>query len=175
MKRVSLLIGLAVLGMSGLAGRAAAQSCTVTGTTCWVQFTLSMQTTKVLELHVSSTTVSFPTAGVADLNAGYVSTAGPIATVNANTAWNLAVSSGSQTTWQTSGSGSTQKPASDLQWAPSPSGPFTGLSTTPAPAAQGNTPGSGFTAPLYLRTNVTWQADTPGQYGLTINYTLTAP
>ena len=182
MNRVGFVIALAICGINGLAASAAGQTTCPSGGTapsCWVQFTISMQTVKVLELNLSSTTqVEFPTAGTRDLKARWVAATGPTATVNANTAWNLAVSSGSQNLWQPHGSARTDKPASDVQWAPSANGGADGLwtsvSTNRTTLAQGNTPVTGFTAPIYLRALVGWQADTPGQYGLTITYTLTA-
>jgi hypothetical protein len=62
----------------------------------------------------------------------------------------------------------------DLLWSTSSSGSFTSLSTDAVTAAQGGA-GTGFFTALYLRSNLGWQRDAPGQYALTVMFTLTAP
>jgi hypothetical protein len=149
-------------------------TCTVVtpSTACSVDVSFTMQTAPTIELDLSSTQIGFPSIGMPELTAGYVTTPGTNATVRANSPWRLMISSASETTWQTSDGSA--KPASDLLWSTSSNGVFTSLTTTAATAAQG-TAGTGFFTPFYLRSRVGWQVDAPGTYALTLMYTLTAP
>jgi hypothetical protein len=138
---------------------------------CTVNLTFSMNTARAIELDLSATNVALPTVGIGELNTGFVTSPGMNAVVKANAPWRLMIST-AQATWQTTNGGS--KPATDLSWATTSAGPFTNLSTTAATAAQGTASG-GFTTTLYLRSAVGWQSDVPGQYALSLTYTLTAP
>jgi hypothetical protein len=128
-----------------------------------------------LSLSLGASSITFTSPSVDDYTAGYVSTAGPTATIKANTVWQLQLSVGSNT-WTPSGPiARANKPATDLQWSASMDGSYTSLSPMfPATVATGAAT-SAVTAPLYFRTRLDWTQDTPGAYALVVTYTLAAP
>jgi hypothetical protein len=62
-----------------------------------------------------------------------------------------------------------------LTWSTSAGGTFAGLTTTPATVQ--SIPATGGSAPvnLFYKTLYSWGADTPGNYSLTVVFTLAAP
>ena len=118
-------------------------------------------------LALSSATVTFPSAGVAQLNAGSVQDAGITVSVDPGgplMPWTLSLSAGSATL---SPAG---KPASDLRWRLEGSNSWTSIGTTGQAIATGVGPQ---TVKVYLRTVLRWAADGPGSYGTDITYSLT--
>lgn len=164
-----------------LIGPASAQTACSTpanGNPCSLAVSVRLSTQQAAELGVSSQVVAFPPVNGADLDAGGLLIPGPSAYVKANAAWQLQLSATSDV-WLHSGADSrADKPAGDLQWSTSPSGPFTDLTQAmqaiSAGAAGAGSAGEGFQTTLYLRTKLGW-TDPPGQYSLTVYYTLTAP
>ena len=66
------------------------------------------------------------------------------------------------------------KPAADLQWGLSATGPFTDLATATATLGTGAAT-AGQAINLYVRARYSWTADTPGSYSLPVQLTITAP
>jgi hypothetical protein len=158
----------------------AAAQCTASGApaNCTQPGSASMTAGRVVRLQVSAGSTALTAPTPADFDAGFNSTTGPTLTVSANAPWMLQVraSSASWTATNTSpgAPARTNKPAADLQWAQSSSGPFAALSTTDATLISGTATANSATT-LYFQTLYSWTADTPGNYGLTVVLTLTAP
>jgi hypothetical protein len=127
-------------------------------------------------MSAASTTLTAPTP--TDFDAGFNSTTGPSLTVSANSAWTLHIRAASATWTATNTSpgapARTTKPAADLQWATASNGTFTALTTTDASLVNGGATAGNATT-LYFQTLYDWALDTPGNYGLSIVLTLTAP
>lgn len=162
----------------------AAQTCTASlsggaGSCSTAQFAATMTVNAVVQLTLSATTTALTAPGSTDYDAGFVANTGPSATVQCNTTCRLQISSATAlwtaTTTVVSAPARTNKPASDLTWSTSAGGTFTGLSTTPVtvqsiPATGGSSP-----VPIFYRTTYAWGLDTPGNYSLTVVFTLAAP
>lgn len=174
----------AVLLWCAAARPLAGQTCTATvsggaGSCSTAAITASMTVNAVVQLTLSTTSTALTAPGSVDYDAGFVANTGPSATVQCNTTCRLQISSAtalwSATTTVVSAPARTNKPASDLTWSTSAGGTFTGLTTSPAtvqsiPATGGSSPVN-----LFYRTNYSWGLDTPGNYSLTVVFTLAAP
>jgi hypothetical protein len=129
-----------------------------------------------LQMSAASTPLTAPTP--TDFDAGFNSTTGPSLTVSANSAWTLHIRAASATWTATNTSpgapARTTKPAADLKWATTSNGTFASLTTTDASLVNGGATASDATT-LYFQTLYDWNLDTPGNYGLSIVLTLTAP
>ena len=157
-----------------------AAQCTASGApaNCTQPGSVSMTAGRVVRLQVStgSTPLTAPTP--ADFDAGFNATAGPTFTVSANAPWTLSLRA-SSALWTAANTSPgaparTTKPAGDLKWSTASNGTFTAMSTTDATMVSGAaTPGSATN--LFFETLYSWTLDTPGNYGLTVVLTLTAP
>lgn len=167
-----------------LAGRgAAAQSCTASlsagsGTCSTASIAASLTIGNVVQLSVSATSTALTSPGIADYNAGFVADAGPTATMLCNGPCRLQISAATATwagtTTVVSAPARANKPATDLTWSTSAGGPFTGLTTTPV-TVQSLPATAGSSASLFYRTLYAWNVDTPGNYSLTVVFTLASP
>jgi hypothetical protein len=168
----------AVLAVAG-ATPAIAQ-CTASGApaSCTQPGSATMTAGRVVRLQVSAGSTSLTAPTPADFDAGFNSTTGPTLTVSANAPWMLQVraSTADWTATNTSPGAPARvnKPAADLKWAPSSAGPFIALSTTDVTLVSGSATANSATT-LYFQTLYSWTSDTPGNYGLTVVLTLTAP
>jgi len=165
-----------------LAHPLAAQTCTASlsggaGNCSTAQFVASMTVNAVVQLTLSTTTTALTAPGSADYDAGFVANTGPSATVQCNVTCRLQISAATANWGATPTTSVTPrtKPAADLTWSTSAGGTFTGLSTTPATVQ--SIPATGGSAPvsIFYRTNYAWGLDTPGNYSLTVVFTLAAP
>jgi hypothetical protein len=151
---------------------AAAQSCSGNG--CAVNNTASVTVATLLRLTLNSATTSLTSPDEAAFDLGSQDDFGPTATVKANRPWNLTIAA-QAATWTGTNGGRADKAAGDLQWKVG-AGSFASLSTTAGNvygSSQGAS-GNASTAFLY-RTLWSYAADVPGDYALTVVYTLTAP
>lgn len=180
MKRRGAAVLLLVLGAAPLAG----QTCTASvsggaGTCSTAAITATMTVNPVVQLTLNTTTTALTAPGSADYDAGFVANTGPSATVQCNTTCRLQISAAtavwSASTTVVSAPARANKPASDLTWSTSVGGTFAGLTT--APATVQSIPATGGSAPLtiFYRTGYAWGLDTPGNYSLTVIFTLAAP
>ncbi len=101
---------------------------------------------------------------------------GPVVTVKSNRPWTLSVKA--QTTyWSLTPAGSVRpdagKPAGDLLWALNATTGFASLTTGGATVASSAT-GSTATSTVHHRVKWFYAVDVPGDYALTVVYTLTA-
>ncbi len=172
---VALTIALVSLAPSG-----AAAQCQVAGTpsSCSLPGSVTMTAGRVIRLQMTatSTTLTAPTA--ADFDAGFNSTSGPTLTVSSNSSWRLYLRS-STPVWSAVNTSAgaparTDKPVGDLRWSTNAGGPFVALTTTDANLLAGGAT-SGDASTLYFETAYSWLLDTPGDYGLTLVLSLTAP
>jgi hypothetical protein len=171
---------LGALLVLGSTGQAAAQSCIVIfpAPSCSMTggVTINIGRAVLMTLSPGSTTLAPPT--IADYDAGYAATTGPTATVRANAAWSLSISSASAT-WSAVDTQTeparVAKPASDLLWSTTAGGTFVGLTTTAVQIGAGTRTGTGTPVTLFYRTSYGWTLDTPGNYTLPVVFTLTAP
>lgn len=168
-----------VLGAAALlgAGSLQAQSCTFTGptTSCQVATTLSATVPTVARLTLTSftsgTNTDFGSIAESDFNTGYKEVNGPKSNVKANEAWTLTVASSAANFTGAPYS----KPVADLLWVNGwANTPGTAMSTTAANLATGSAT-NGVDHEIRYRLNLTYALDVPGTYGLTVNFTLSAP
>ena len=143
---------------------------------------VTMNTTDVLKLTLSATNTALGTPTEADFTAGFRDVTGAItsATVKANREFRLqVVASAANFTFTNSGGNSfanPNKPAADLVWATTQAGLATStnnMGTSASLIAQDAT--SGVTQSIFFRTKWQFDRDVPGSYGLTVNFTLSAP
>ena len=175
---VGVVLALLTIGPRTLAG----QTCTAAGgggTCSTATIAATMTVNAVVQLSLSTTTTALTAPGSADYDAGFVANAGPSATVACNVTCRLQISAGtalwSATTTVVSAPARTNKPCADLTWSTSSGGTFAGLTTTPVTVQ--SIPATGGSAPvsMFYRTKYAWGADTPGNYSLTVVFTLAAP
>lgn len=118
-------------------------------------------------LSVSPASTSFPTAGVAQLNAAGVEDTGTSITVDPGgplVSWSLRLRAGSSTL------NAAGKSVGDLHWRLDGSSTWTALGATDQTITTGI--GSS-TVKVYLRAALGWSADGPGDYGADLTYSLT--
>ncbi|MGH9258669.1 MAG: hypothetical protein ACRD08_02045 [Acidimicrobiales bacterium] len=163
----------AVAALLLLAPGANAQSCT--GNPCSVDNLVQVNVPTILRLTLSAATTVLPQPGETEFSAGFQDAAGPSATVRANRPWNLQVN-GQAATWTGSNGGRANKPVGDLQWSTTGGAPFAALTTTAANVF-GTSQAAGGNQVTNFTYHVLWSytPDTPGDYELTVRYTVTAP
>lgn len=175
------LLGVASLLLFHTPALAAQGTCTVggrTGGNCTIGGTathaITLTISRAVRLELSASSVDLAAATGAQFDAGFGQTAGPTLTVKSNAPWALSVRA-TQATWTASGgTARLAKPSSDLLAANSPLGPFLALSTTPVTLASGAV-GTSTVLPLTFRVAYAWLLDTPGDYSIPIQLTITSP
>jgi hypothetical protein len=178
MRRAALLI----LALLALGPAARAQStCTAPSapSTCTTTTGATLTIGKVVQLTLGGTASVIPVPADTDYTKGYVTFTGQTATIRANASVVVTVKAATATWTATNTTpgvaARTNKPSTDLQLATSAAGPFTPLTTAGYTliTTAGATTGTSLT--LTYRTLLSWTLDTPGQYGLDVVYTITAP
>jgi len=154
--------------------------CTANGApaSCGLPGSVSMTAGRVVRLQMSAGSTSLTAPTPADFDAGFNATTGPTLTVSANAAWTLhiraAAASWTATNTSLGAPARTNKPASDLEWSTSSSGPFAALTASDASLVTGSATANKPTT-LYFQTLYNWTLDTPGNYSLSVVLTLTSP
>ncbi len=175
--RHRIALALALLGAA--AAPAWGQTCNINGPkSCTVSNNITSQVGAATELELPGPGIALATPDVSDYDALFQNTVGPTAIVRANSSWALAISASTTNGYWTAGGGAwANKPAGDLKWSLAPGGPYTSLVVAPAsaPVTSGSGPTAGTNIPLYFQTALDWANDKPGDYTLTVLYTLTAP
>jgi hypothetical protein len=180
MSNREIMVGALTAALLAFAPSLVLGQCTVAGTpsSCGLPGSATMTAGRVIRLQMTatSTTLTAPTA--ADFDAGFNSTTGPTLTVSANSSWSLYVRSAtplwSATTTSPSAPARTDKPVGDLRWSTNSGGPFVALTTGDTNLLAGVATAAD-TRTLYFQTAYSWLLDTPGDYGLTLILSLTAP
>jgi hypothetical protein len=160
--------------------RARGQTCQSRGipNSCSVNTTATMTAGRVLQLTVSPTSTAIPAPTDVDFTAGFKAGTGPTVTVRSNSTWTLKV--GAQAaTWTATNTtpgvpARANKPSTDLQWSTAVGGPFTPL-TTGAPISLTGAATAGTVFTEFYRVLWSWTLDTPGNYSLTVTFTLSSP
>jgi hypothetical protein len=173
-RAVPLLLGLLLsLGTRRLLGQS---SCSST-TSCSVAVTFRLPQPNVVSLALTAATTTLPPL-TAQAMGSAVDVAGPTMTVRANAPYRVTVQSATAT-WAYSGAGENpQKPASDLLWGPTATGPWVSSATSATlwPSSGQVAPAtSGQSLALFYRTQWSWTTSPPGAYSLPVNITLTSP
>ncbi len=148
------------------------------GPACTVVVSLQLERPYVasLELSQSVTTISSVTA--TELSTGFTDHAGPQLRVKANAPYRITVQAAQDRWLYNGGAAGPQKPAADLQWSGTATGPWTssavsaGLWPRSAAAAPAT---AGVTIPVFYRIQWDWAASLPGTYTIPVNFTLTSP
>lgn len=156
-------------------------TCSVSGQTgkCSPTVTLDQPATMVnpalLQLTVSPTASTY-TAATTDMDqAAGLATFTPISlTVQGNRSWTIQVS-GNSAFWTASGGAWSSKPVGDLIWSLTPSGPTTPVSTTATTLTTGSAGPGSPAVPIYMRPVAHWLTDKPGNYSITVTFTMTTP
>jgi len=167
----SILGVLALLTLS--AARAQAQN-TCAANPCALDDTAKVTVATVLRLTLDQSATLLTPPSEAAYDAGFQLDNGPVATVKANRGWTLRVNANAAT-WTAANGASAGKPASELQWATTSGGAYTGLTTTPATFSSAATGSAGTAQAVFYRTLWSYTNDTPGDYSLVVVYTLSAP
>ncbi len=175
--RHGIALALALVGAAAMP--AWGQTCNINGPrSCTVTNNVTIQVGAATELELPGSGIALATPDITDFDARFQNTAGPTATVRANTSWALAISASTATgSWTPAGGAWAAKPAGDLKWSLSAGGPYTSLVVAPASTqvTSGSGPTAGRDIPLFFQTALDWANDRPGDYTLTVLYTLTAP
>lgn len=172
---------LSVLAAVGsLARPANAQLCQSTGAagTCSVNTTTSLTVPTILRMTVGSGTTAFGTISAAAYNTGTASVAGPAVVVKANQGWRVQVSSAA-TFWTAVNTdplnpARVTKPLSDLEWRTTPGGTFAAMTGTGVQVGAGG-PTGGTTMTLEFQSAWSYSLDTPGNYSVSVTFTLLSP
>jgi hypothetical protein len=126
-----------------------------------------------LRLTLNSTETALTPPDEAAFDREFQDDAGPTATVRANGPWNLTIAAQTPT-WTGTNGGRATKAAADLQW-DAGSGTFTSLSATPVNVFTTSQSAGNTSRDFLYRTLWSYAADTPGDYALTVVYTVMAP
>ena len=180
MNNIKIIVGALTAALLALAPSTVLAQCTVAGSpsSCGLPGSASITAGRVIRLQMTatSTTLTAPTA--ADFDAGFNSTTGPTLTVSSNSSWQLYVRSAtpfwSSTTTSPGAPARADKPVEDLKWSTNSGGPFVSLTAADANLLVGVATAAD-TRTLYFQTAYSWLLDTPGDYGLTLVLSLTAP
>jgi hypothetical protein len=177
------LVAIAALLLSGplLHAQVCSDSRTTPGSVqCTIDVTL--QTNVILKLTVNTVNAALGTPVEADYVAGFKDVSGAVAsaTVKSNRAFQLQVLASTTNFGFTNTAGHSfanpNKPASDMLWATTQAGLSTttkNMGTQSSLIAQGGT--SGVSQSIFVRTNWSFIRDVPGNYSLTVNFTVSAP
>jgi len=157
--------------MAGPSTAAAQNTCATNG--CSVSASATATVNTVLRLTLTgAATLGTPTE--TDYNNGYKDASGPSAEVKSNAPWHVDVAGASGTFGWTGTGTNPNKPSSDLTWGTAP-GSYGNDMGTSAQLFSGSTGTASATQAIYFRTLWHWASDIPGDYDLTINFTLSSP
>jgi hypothetical protein len=137
-------------------------------------FGITVAVTSAVRLTTSASTVTLETPDGDDFEAGFGTPAPLGVVVRANLGWTLSIAS-TQATWTAAGAEARpDRPVADLQWGTVLAGPFTDMTTSNVTMSTGAATG-GTSLTLYLRARYQWLLDSPGDYSVPVQLTLTAP
>lgn len=179
MRRLLALAGVVAISATSLMAQGACAVGSRTGGNCTIGGTathsITITISRAVRLELSASSVPLDPATGAHFDAGFGQTAGPTLTVKSNAPWAVSVRS-TQAAWTASGpTARVDKPSNDLLAGSSPLGPFLALTTTPVTLASGTAGTSGLVRPLTFRVAYAWLLDTPGNYSIPIQLTITSP
>jgi hypothetical protein len=167
-------ITLGVLALLAVGAAQAQAQNTCSANPCSLNDTVKVTVATVLRLTVSQAATALTPPNEAAYDAGFQLDNGPVAGIKSNRAWTVKVSANAAT-WTAANGARAGKPASDLLWATSSGGTYTGLTTTPATFTSGATGTGNASQQMYYKTLWGYSSDTPGDYSLVVVFTLSAP
>ena len=174
----SLALALALLLAPLAAGAQSTCSAPSAPSTCTTTTGATLTVGKVVQLTLGGTASVIPTPADSDYTKGYVPFSGQTVKIqsNANVVVTVKAATASWTATNTVAgvTARTTKPSTDLQLGTSATGTFTGLTTTGFTLATSG-PTAALNLNVFYRALLSWTLDTPGQYGLDVVYTITAP
>lgn len=177
MKRWTPWAGLVVLAL--VPRVALAQLCTATlnaagAGNCSVNTTASLTIGTVANLTLSSASTVLTPPADTDYVLGFVRSAGPSATIKANSTWTLQISA-TGTFWTASAGAWATKPIGQLQWSTTAlAGPYTSITNTAATIKTGAATASSAVSVFY-QTLYAYATDLPGNYSVAVTFTLVSP
>ena len=137
--------------------------------------TIQMPVTSVFALDISPISTPLPVPTWADFTAGYKDVATPVGlTARANRSYKVTISAGASTFNYTGSRPNPNKPRSDLQWALTSGGTYTGISTG-GTVMSGAAATNGSSQNVYYRTLWNIAQAPPGAYSLAVSFTISAP
>ena len=145
---------------------------------CTRNLTFTRTVGTVIKFDEGTLTVTLGAPTSTDFDAGYVQSAGPTVTVYSNSAWTLKLDSPASTwtgTATTSEPVRASKPVGDLRWSTTANGIYTALLTNSGVSVATGSATNGTPITLFFRTALNWTLDTPGNYTLSVRFTLTSP
>lgn len=146
-------------------------SCVVGGT---ATFGITLTVTTATRLAISATEIALGTPTGTHFDAGFGAATSLGLTMRANTTWAVSIQAAAATWTAVGALARTDRPAADLQWFTVVGGPYTDMTTSAAPLTSGAaTAGTGLT--VFFRARYQWQLDSPGDYSLPLQLTITAP
>ena len=167
-------VTLGVLALLALVATQAQAQNTCGANPCSVNDTAKVTVATVLRLSLSSSATLLTAPDETAYDAGFQLDNGPVATVKANRGWTLKVSANAAA-WTAANGARAGKPASELLWATSSGGTYTGLTTSPATFSSAATGSAALAQSVFYKTLWSYANDTPGDYSLVVVYTLSAP
>lgn len=177
--RSGCLVAALALLLTGSAGaqdscqRNGTGSCTAGGNSAAVAINVTV--TRAIRMSLGSATVVLTPPGGSDYDAGFGQTAAPTLLIKTNAPYALSLRT-TQALWTASAyPARADKPSSDLQWGVATGGPFTDVTTAAATIFTGAAGTAGAVIPLQFRVRYAWLLDTPGDYSLPLQLTLTSP
>lgn len=175
-RRLALVVALAI---APLAVRAQS-TCNAPSapSTCTTTTGATLTVGKVVQLTLGGTASVIPTPADTDYTTGYVAFSGQTVKIqsNANVVVTVKAATANWTATNTvvGVTARATKPSTDLELGTSAAGPFTALTTAGFTLATSG-PTAALNLNVFYRALLDWNLDTPGQYGLDVVYTITAP
>lgn len=148
-------------------------SCTVGGTSS--TYSINLTITRAVRVALSGSSIALDPPVSDDFDAGFGQTVGPTLTVTSNSAWSISARV-TQAQWTASPAPArANKPAADLRWSRFAGGLFADFTTANVTVENGAVATAGTVIPLYFRVRYDWLLDTPGDYSIPVQFTITAP
>ncbi len=140
-----------------------------------ITVTVQMPVGDVFALAISPISTPLPVPTWADFSAGFTNVPTPVAlTARANRSYKVTISAAAPTFTYTGTLPNPGKPRTDLQWALTSGGAYTGISTG-ATVMSGATAHNGAAQLVYYRTLWNIAQAPPGAYSLAVSFTISAP
>lgn len=167
----SILLGMALM----LCAERASGQCNSAGfpSSCAQTRAWSVVVQRTVRVTIPQAVVTLTNPDATDFTNGFSVALGHSAIINANSSWQLLISS-SQALWTASGGGRADKPQADLLWGLSSGGAFTAVTASPTQVTTGSATNS-TSVSLYYKVLWVWNLDIPGTYSLPVTLTISAP
>jgi hypothetical protein len=140
-----------------------------------ISVTVQMPVMDVFALQISPISTSLPVPTWVDFAAGYQDVSTPVGiTARANRSYTVTISAAAPTFSYLGSQPDPNKPRTDLQWALTAGGPYTGINTG-GTVLSGSSATNGASQDVYYRTLWNISQAPPGAYALAVSFTISAP